>query len=63
MFNILVWFPDAAKKLEVSHTKELDLCSLLRLDGKDAGVPLGEHILTIVPKVEEKIILAWLLTP
>lgn len=52
---------DAAKKLEIVHTKEDDICSRLHLDGKDE-IPSGNHILTIVPKVEQKIIIAWLLT-
>lgn len=58
-----VWCAGAAKRLEVFHSKELDICSMLRLDGKESGIPVGEHVLTIVPKAAEKIILAWLLSP
>jgi len=53
----------AAKRLEVFHSKELDICSSLRLDGKESGLPVGEHVLTVVPKATEKIIIAWLLSP
>ena len=52
-----------AKRLDIFHSKELDICSMLRLDGKESGIAVGEHVLTLVPKATEKIILAWLLSP
>lgn len=55
--------PAAAQRLEVFHDKDLDICSMLRLSGKESGLPRGEHVLTIVPRATEKIIVAWLLSP
>lgn len=60
MFDLFV-FTETAKRLEIAHVKDDDICSRLQLEGKEE-FPTGDHVLTIVPKVEQKIIIAWLLT-
>lgn len=53
-----------AKKVNMEHSQELDICTMLHLADrpKEGGFPTGEHVLTFVPTVQEKIILAWLVT-
>lgn len=53
-----------AVKLSHYHDKDLDICIQLRIgDKKDKEFPEGEHVLTIVPKPNKKLIVAWVLSP
>ena len=53
-----------ATKLNFYHDKELDICIQLRSGDKSGKeFPKGNHVLTIVPKANKKLIVAWVLTP
>ena len=52
-----------AHKYELYYEKKsLEICAQIRQDATHVEVPPGEHVLTLVPHGQHKIILAWLVT-
>lgn len=57
-----VFAVEKAVKLEIVHSKDLDICVQLKSnESADLNFRPGQHILTLLPDSKHKVIFAWLL--